>query len=440
MKRALHEQCSASNKRFRARLVFGESYDAPRYQLLKYSPEIFRDISKGAAAFAATDGASGPAGNADVRLVTAAKTYSLSLRDTSNQLLVVAPAAAGAAGANDENAENRGSDGGSAGSAPRYVVCGSAASVLEAEEKAPNPREVRDLMQSFCYGADGESDGPGGPAPGLRLADVCARVAISRAEALAALRAMGAVEEGGRWRGVREDALEEAMDAALLAVAANGFALDRVPVADLCAAAAAAGQDAFLVGHALRMLSEESVGGREKSENSAEKSESSAEKDENTAEKNENSAEEKEMEGAVVALDRAKIARLRARQLLRAAGERGWPRSTFLRRWKEAMPEESVAPPMEALSGLSVEVDGPEEDGMPSLEPHLRILDAAELPVDPKDRLRALFAVKAHWKKAEILPFLRPFGAEPQAMKLLRRLAKRAPQLETAGEPVFGAR
>lgn len=95
------------------------------------------------------------------------------------------------------------------------------------------------------------------------------------------------------------------------------------------------------------------------------------------------------------------ISRFRARALLAEADS--WPRDKFFEAWAEALPAGHTADPAH-LAGLAITLSPPTGS---EEEPRLQGLPISALSSIPKERFKALFAIKRSWSLDELTPYIK---------------------------------
>uniref|UniRef100_A0A7S1UAR5 Sister chromatid cohesion protein DCC1 n=1 Tax=Phaeomonas parva TaxID=124430 RepID=A0A7S1UAR5_9STRA len=410
---ALHEVVQRGPKRRRVGVGFDGSFSRQRYQLCRATPEVLAALRAGQLCYAASEPvAAAPAtatgGNSDkgaaaissaagptsVRICGADRSYRAALRDTSNQLLLVAPAVI----EDKENPKpNPNPNSQDESPSSTFLVRGSVGSVIDPEKDLGDLSDLKKLMASVEV-TEGEAAALD-EARGFDFAAVAERVALSAGELRKGLERLGCLELGGRWRGIAARVYHDVAKAVITDLVASDFLLHAVDVDAVCSHLEE-DFDVRLVRHVCHTLRLEAKDG-----------------------------EAPACDSLTSALCPRKTARARAAVLLHGRAG-GMDPERFQHAWCDALPGKSEPEP-ECLEGLVVEVEIPHED--PSIEVTYKrvvLFDEAELPKEPKARFGALFKRKSLWTRTEISPYLAGYGAETAVLKLLAKHAKKLKGLD----------
>ncbi|KAF8068237.1 dscc1 [Scenedesmus sp. PABB004] len=379
----------------------------------------------------------------DAVLCTAAKTYALKLVETTNCLLLLPPQPEldadfhavpslppDAAGQRDVGLQTQLQKNAAAADHPPLTAVATAASHIELVEVAPRldllprllgerPYSLEDeddggdaaAAEASGAGAGGEAmdaDGPGAAAPralGCHTTEqLLERVQASRAELLAELRRLGAVQLGGVWRLVDEAYLGGLLEMLTMTALERGWPLDALPLEEAVAAMQPDGYIPAITQHCLEVFGDRSAA--------------------------------PQAGGASYALDERRACLHYARKLL--SQRDAWPESEFMAAWRAAVPG-CWAPREEMLLGEALLLQPEPSEGFP--EPRLRSLPARSLPAAPGARFAALFAAQPRWTREQLDPYLAGMQVPGQTVEMLLLKHARASQRSpTDPTPLFVAR
>ncbi|CAM9664068.1 unnamed protein product [Ectocarpus sp. 6 AP-2014] len=384
----------------------------------------------------------------DAVLVTGGQTFTLTKAETSNTLLLVPPEAAtantGVAGGNGASESSggctgKGDGGGGAKGEGGFEAVAAVGFQFELSKKTPSLEQIRVILEACLYrGKAEEAATDRGRLEALTLAELQTRVQFSRRELLQGLKELDAVEIDGRWRMVDPALMERTADALLAAVVEEDIPLDKV--GSKACIAALPDCEPLVLEHCLRTYSLPSDNAEEQNGAPSETAPAAAD-----------SVADQTVAPAYFRLDLAKVARLRAHQIMRAheaemnGGGGGGSSSLhgsggpislgeFMDRWAASMPGVDT-PSQDLLKGIAL-VETRDAKGQDKNASLVSYVPASGLPFSPAERLAALFRIKPKWPMAELEPYISE--ADRKAGFLLKNT--RASTDPGTGQKLFSAR
>lgn len=329
----------------------------------------------------------------DAVLCTSDKTFTLRLAESSNTCLL------GPRARTKRQRPDNDDDG------EAMEVQTAISSHLEIIRSAPRTGKLRTLLAARPY-SGGEAASADGETPRrLTLAELESTVQASTAELRVALRDSRALCVDGGWCVLDAQLELDAMECVVALCVERGWALSSVPVAECvagCLEQAPDGFDETVIRHCLRCHS----------------TLAEAEWDEWLG----------AMDAATLSLAPPRLCRFRARAMLAECD--AWPKAHFLAAWQDGLPA-GVELDLTQLAGLAIflpsaapsALTGSSSSGPSTAEADTLVqsLPLASLPLAPKERFAALFAVKPHWSIDELNPYtadiLMP-GKKPESIVL----------------------
>jgi len=350
-------------------IVFARDFASQSVELLEVSEDMLAELLD-------DDGTIEFKGEGDdiACVCTKTKTYKVTRVETSNEILIVGPPIEGEE-KDDEELTSR------AGESERSVAVARAraTSHLDLTEIAPKLGRLREMLKREAYGAgdagetragDGD-DGEGGDGRGFTFEELDKRVQASAGEILRCLEDEHALCLDGRWRGVDPGYRAHALGMLAATAGGLGWPLGAIPERPVAEALASDGFAPEVVMNTLEAF-----------------------------------GSPREDDSSVWALDEERTSRFVGERVLRdGVGLKSWRLVDMMKSWRAAMDASALSDfevKEEYLAGLAL-IDRPER----AMEAFVTTLIASDLPKEPEDRFKALWAVKPRWSMAELEPYLK---------------------------------
>jgi len=272
-------------------------------------------------------------------LCTRDKTYQVRFVEYSNALLLCEPRAEGTA----------------------CQVSGQVDGYFELKETRPKVIQIQQVLASHLYAGPDSEEG------GIPLWQLESRVQASSSEIQAELDLLGAMQANGRVWMLDPLYYTDMTDSLVDLILEHDWPVNAVPVEEYLAAMTDVDPNFTETAkkHCLKLLSGPAT---------------------------------PETPAGTTALDKLKVGRFKAKQLLHDASGRQWQLDEFLETWKASVPMQ-LEPELDMLKGMAlVETVGTTQS--------LRPLDAEGLPRDAATRFKKLFAIREKWTREDIVPFL----------------------------------
>ena len=347
-------------------LVRGPGFERARVELLEIDADLIDHV-------VGADGTIAFKGLADdVAVVCSSdKTYAVTRVETSNEMLLVGPPIDETEAAMEAAAPANGRR--------RATARARATSHLDLTEIAPRLGRLREMMSGCAFtgeagveGMETDDAASGGVAgDGYAFEDVDARVQASATEITRCLEdELVAIEIDGKWRGVDPEYRLHALSMLAVSASGNGWALDALPEAEVTRAMTSDGFIPEMAMNTLRAFATPND------------------------------------DGASWALDEERVCRALAERVLRdGVGLKNWRLVDMMETWRNKLSEiglGAVEVREEYLAGLAL-IERPEK----ATEAFVQTFIAKDLPTEPQDRFKALWALKPRWSMAELEPYLK---------------------------------
>ncbi|KAL1922885.1 uncharacterized protein VTP21DRAFT_9261 [Calcarisporiella thermophila] len=266
---------------------------------------------------------------------------------------------------------------------PSYTIFDRLASTLELIPTRPRTERLRTELAVY-QGPDREPlDAPAGKT----FHELLEVVQASEEELRSGLRELGGVEIEGRWRTLDKKYEHLVLDLVLQTCIAEDLGLDAVRKSDVVRVM---DEPEFVIQHVLARYAEVVSEG-------------------------------------VYKLSREKVVRFMGQQLLRSQKDKRWPLDDFMLLWQKMVPDEFTVS-LDLLKGdylLDTEV----------FHQYLNYFPRSELPIEPAERFRALFAERARWEAAELLPYVEDLAADKKKLDAL--LLKHCRSSKADGKTIY---
>ncbi|KAF6256903.1 sister chromatid cohesion protein Dcc1 [Scenedesmus sp. NREL 46B-D3] len=246
---------------------------------------------------------------------------------------------------------------------------------------------------------------------GCTTSQLLSKVQASRAELLAELERLDAVQLAGRWRLVDEAYLGALLEMLIMTALEKGWSMDSIPVREAVQALQPDGYVPAVTQHCLHVY-----GSRYSPEQQHDASAAPAAALHSSSSSSSSSR---------CALDETRVCLHYARKLLRRQRVEPWRLQGFLAAWRDEVPG-CWAPRQAMLAGEALLLTPDASEGV--AEPRVKHLPARLLPSAAAARFAALFAVQPRWTREQLDPYLEGFKVPGQTVETLLLAHARASQ------------